>query len=186
MKDGLLAFLLPLLPIIIPTDVGTVTYVPPIAINGISTIKLVQNVTLLTNVSDSSSAVIPNDDTIPQSNEGKEFVTLSITPKSADNTLLLCFKCHCATSVGTAAVLTLFKDSDTDALSASKNYSGTANAMILNEVFHVMKAPSTNAITFKVRFGPGATATMYINKIQSGEYYGGTMYSLFQIQEIAP
>src|SRR6056297_1739929 len=68
-----------------------------------------------------NSAVIPADDTIPQSDEGFEVMTLSITPEYADSKLKIDVQA-CFDAGGNTKVCALFKNSETNAMACSYNY----------------------------------------------------------------
>lgn len=126
----------------------------------------------------STTSVIAGDNTIPQSSEGTEIMTLAITPKSATSKLRITATVlgTCSTS-NNAPVVALFKDSDTDAIAAA--VSGSDNQGpdegMNGPLIHVMDSPGTSEITFKLRVGPSATGTFYIN----GHHNGGTPEGLF-------
>lgn len=142
-------------------------------------------------VSTSYSAVatgtttIPVDDTIPQNTEGTEFMTCSITPKSAANKLYIHVNIHGSLSVGSAnTVAALFRDTTANAIAATQIFQSTATApsIIIIDCPDI-SASSTSATTFKVRVGPGAAATYTLNGQSGGRLFGAVTKSLITITE---
>lgn len=129
------------------------------------------------------TTTIPNDNTIPQSNEGTEFMTLSFTPKQVGNKLKITVNFNASYSAGAVAAVALFQDSGADAIAV-----GTASIVASNTqnitVIHTMSVVSTTATTFKVRAGAGSAGTMTFNGIGGTRQYGGAMASSITIEEI--
>lgn len=130
---------------------------------------------------------MPFDDSIPQNNEGDEYMTLAITPVSATNKLkidVVCFASHLGTSVWQTTAL--FKDSTADALAANSFFETTATAGQACTFTHYMTSGTTSAITFKVRCGANAATTTTFNGQSSARRLGGVMASSITITEIIP
>lgn len=126
------------------------------------------------------------DDTIPQKTEGNEFMTLAITPKNANNILVIIatsFGCFSATpaSMGIA----LFKDAVADALAAMARRAFGADSPEDIILKHYMVAGTTSEITFKVRIGGDSAGTFTFNGQSAGRWFGGVMASGITIWEIA-
>jgi len=134
-----------------------------------------------TNTSDSTG--IPKDNTIPQNTEGTELMTATIVPKYTDSLIVVRVTVFLRGGSGASAGVALFKDSGADAIRATYVYNGSQIG--LNPVYLMYKetSGSTTSRTFKVRFGQN-TGTMYVNGELSGDYYGGTIASSIEIQEI--
>jgi hypothetical protein len=126
------------------------------------------------------------DDSIPQSSEGDQFMSVAITPNSTSNILEIDVVVFGAKNVAAGDMgVALFKDSDTDALAAG--FVRLTNNNIGNMVAfrHRMTAPSTSAITFKVRAGANAN-TFTFNGINAGRIFGGVLASSITIKELTP
>jgi hypothetical protein len=128
---------------------------------------------------------IPYDDTIPQNTEGNQYVTLSITPKSATSKLLIeacmCFHGDAAENY----TLALFQDSGADALAAVsfRSESTEGNAPVV--IRHEMTSGTTAATTFKLRAGGNTSgSSLTLNGKSGSRRYGGVAASLFTIREI--
>lgn len=133
------------------------------------------------------SATIPFDDTIPQSGEGTEIISVAYTPKSATNKLRFHFRGTAAGSGGaTQAIAALFKNSDADALATGWVTTSSADHGDVIEFRHEMTTGSTSAATFKVRAGPGSTTAFNVrfNGSSSARLFGGTMNASLLIEEI--
>lgn len=127
----------------------------------------------------SHTTVFPIDDTIPQNTEGEEIITVTITPKSASNRLRIEANISTAHISGTGA-FALFKDADADAIAVTY----TPTTYILRDLTHEMAAGTTSAITFKLRAGPAAGGTIYLNGSASARYFGGIAAVRLRVEEI--
>ena len=128
---------------------------------------------------------IPQDDTIPQSTEGTEAVTVSITPKATTNKLLITVSIPVSFSAGGAAgVIALFKDSDTSAIAVAPFGMADNGLMYTALLQHEMDAGSTSAITFKARIGSFFTGTLTINGVSGSRKYGGILKASITVVEV--
>jgi hypothetical protein len=151
--------------------------------------KIAQVVVASLTTSGSTTAIIPNDSTKPQSTEGAQFLTASITPTSASHTLLYFLV---VPTIGGGAsnvtfTLAVFRDSGADAIAAQllmNAYSqGTQTGLVVGSV----AAGSTTATTFKARYGTyNATYPCYLLRPSSGDMLGGTITAQLIIMEVAP
>jgi len=101
--------------------------------------------------------VIPEDGTIPQNTEGDEIASLAFTPKLASSTLKVEFTASAITGGSYRVVGALFVDSTANALDTHV----ATNAPVV--IRYYVAAGSTSARTYKVRFGPAAAGTAYLN-----------------------
>lgn len=129
---------------------------------------------------------IPFDDTIPQNTEGTEFMTCTITPKSALNILEITTTIILEESTPTQVTVALFQDSAASALAAATGTPQGATAPITITYTHTMVAGTTSPTTFKVRAGMGAAGTLTLNGYSGGRIYGGKAASSITIKEFAP
>jgi len=134
----------------------------------------------------SVTTTIPFNDTVPQNTEGTEIITLSITPTSASNKLVIEFFLPMWDGDNVrVGICALFQDSTADALAVACSINSAANYAIQLGMVHIMDAGTTSPTTFKLRVGP-STGTMYLNRRQSGNYFGSTtLHTTLQITEIA-
>jgi hypothetical protein len=131
------------------------------------------------------TTLIPNDDTIPQNDEGTEFLTLAITPTNASNKLKIEVTGLWTSDAASWLIVALFQDSTAGALAVSHDYDSVATAVVNHGLSHFMTAGTTSATTFKVRAGPHSTATVTMNGENEGRRFGGVLGSAITITEIA-
>ena len=134
------------------------------------------------------TTVMVQDDTIPQSSEGDEYMTLAITPTATANKLKIDVVWQGSNSSGSAGsyIAALFQDSTAAALAGGlSNKRGAAGAMNQVVFTHYMTAGSTNAITFKVRAGSNLVGTTTFNGFAGARTLGGVMASSITITETA-
>lgn len=145
---------------------------------------LIQQVVASIGSTISGTTAIPLDNTKPQSTEGVELLTCAITPTSATNSLLIevCFQIGCG-AVSDHAIISLFQDSDADALAVGVKYDNIATETSMCKITYIMTAGTTSETTFKVRGGCQDTSEFRINK-PNIEVYNDTFTSSITISEI--
>ena len=144
---------------------------------------IIQVVNTMTTAVATTTTTIPFDDTIPQNTEGGEFLTLSITPSSSSNLLIISVVMNYSYSVVNTVTVALFQDSTANALAASSEYGSTATGMICSSLDYKMTAGTTSATTFKVRAGGESAGTLTLNGISAARKLGGVMTSSLTIME---
>jgi hypothetical protein len=135
--------------------------------------------------SSNTATVIPIDDTIPQNTEGTEIVTVSITPTSSSNRLVV--ECDADMISGSGAIdatMALFQDSTANALAATTEQFSGAAVFRGQRLRYEMAAGTTSATTFRIRMGPGS-GTLYINGNSGGRKFGGISAVRLRVTEIA-
>jgi len=133
---------------------------------------------------DTTTVAIPFDNTIPQNTEGKQFLSLAITPASKLNLLYVDVSATLAGVSGNQYAMALFQDSTVNALCCT---SYTANNGIYQSVLqYFVQAGTTSTTTFKMRAGPPNTSTTLVlnGNYDSTQKYGGVLISQINIQEI--
>lgn len=138
---------------------------------------------------DSTGAVIPYDNTIPQIGEGKAYADLDITftAKKSTSKLLVEVFMQAAADVGTSFVIALFRDSEADAIAASMTSipAGFDNEAGLKAI---IDAADTDPHTYKIRFGsanPSGSPTVFVNQGATGAKFGGILSSSMTITEVS-
>lgn len=127
------------------------------------TSKIVQIVQTSTGTYASGTTTVPNDNTIPQNTEGDQYLTLSITPTSTSNKIMVSFVGHTgSTGVGYLNVA-LYRDSVANALAAVASYQLTSSGSSVVPLNFIETATSTSAVTYKIRIGCSVAGTTYIN-----------------------
>lgn len=145
----------------------------------------VQQVSTIVSSTSSGTTAIPFDDTIPQNTEGDERMTLSITPTSATNKLIIRVVVQATNSANVTCSAALFQDSTAGALAAACGQVGASTVAGQITLFYSMLAGTTSATTFKVRVG-SASGTTYFNGTSAGRLFGGVACSSIQIEEVTP
>jgi len=133
---------------------------------------------------DSTSVLIPMDSTIPQSGEGKQITSVTITPTSATNRLLVTVELPLV-SASTLAFFcaAMFQDSGANAIACGYATVRDSDDMHTITFSYEAVAGGVSATTFKVRFGVH-TGTAYINQRGSGGTSGGISAVRLRVQEI--
>lgn len=130
-----------------------------------------------------STVVIPIDDTIPQSTEGAEIVTLAITPMSTTSKLVVEMSCGLGgASPGAFISFALFRDSAANALTSCLygDAGGYQSGMYLR---HSVVSGSLTPTTFKIRFGP-SSGTASVNGSTVARLHGGITGLFLTITEV--
>lgn len=130
---------------------------------------------------------IPNDDTLPQSGEGQQAMTGTITPTSALNMLEVTHDAwYGQQTSNNICAIAIFKDSETDARRAKAiSYNNSGTSMIAANMAYYMVAGTTSQVTYKVRFGPhsGGT-TSFLSWAGPTHYYSTAGTGLIICKEI--
>lgn len=131
-----------------------------------------------------TTATIPNDNTIPQNTEGSLFLSATITPTSATNVLQVDALFSCSGSAANKQVVAALFDGGTNAVKATAvNISGK-NSQIQVTLLHSEVAGTTSPITFTLRVGvTGGTLT--VNGIAGVGQFGGVSNSILRVAELA-
>jgi hypothetical protein len=151
---------------------------------GTNAIQQVQYQQLMTSATGTTQ--MPNDDSIPQSTEGTQFMTKAITPKATTNilvieaSLLLGFNADVSVANQTVA---LFQDSTANALAATSTWFPVSGGTLTIPLKHVMLAGTTSSTTFKIRSGNENAGTTRINGVGGARRFGGVAASVLSITE---
>jgi len=147
--------------------------------------KVLQVVEVNSGTLATTTASIP-DTTIPQSSEGAEFMTLSITPKVSTSTLFIDVTVQGSTSGSVGYISALFKDSIANALAGSINAFSAGGAQNVQSFSHKIAASTISLQTFKVRCGIRVgSGTFRINGTESGaQALGSISQSSIKITEV--
>lgn len=129
------------------------------------------------------TTTIPKDNTIPQSGEGTEFMTLSFTPRSADSQLIIEVVVFASLSTADDLIAALFEDSDSDAIAAGAE-DGNADTPRCIKFGTTIAAGSAAARDYKVRVGGGAASTVSFNGASGARLFGAITKSYIKVTEI--
>lgn len=146
----------------------------------------VQVVSTQTSAVATGTTTVPQDDTIPQNTEGDQYMTLSITPKSATNVLYIDVDAHISNSAASTQDLTgaLFQDSTANALSTDNSTMPGAGYVTHLKINYSMVAGTTSSTTFKFRAGAAQAGTTTFNGQFGARRFGGVFYSSIKITEV--
>lgn len=122
----------------------------------------------------SITSTIPLDDTIPQSGEGTQILSLSITPKSATNKLLVTVSGFGTLSSAGNFICSVCTSTGSDALFATAINVPSADALVNFRLQDEFVPGSTSTFTLSVRVGPATANTLRLNGSSSARFLGGT------------
>ncbi len=149
--------------------------------------QVVQTVRTDTGAVATGAALIPSDDSIPQSNEGDQYMLISATPISPANPLLVMADANVSHS---AAAFTmkccLFQDADVNAIAVKAVYGGASTGYVTVQLRKLLLAMIGAGVStsFKVRAGASEGGTTTFNGTGGARAYGGVVNSFAQVQEI--
>lgn len=135
----------------------------------------------------SSATDIPTDNSIPQSGEGDEVMSLTVTPRNSSSILRLRFEGMAGGSGAGTVCAAIFNSGSANALGAAAcriEGAGELNTLSV-EAF---ETASTSSRVYTVRFGPGTTnpATAFLNGDGSAGIFGTASKATFTVEEILP
>lgn len=130
------------------------------------------------------TAQIPYDDTIPQSGEGTQIISVSFTPTSATNKLRIRFKGVFSVSASGTAIAAIFGGAAADAIAATAQHAAQDNVGYPLVVEHEETSGTASAKTFAVRVGPASAITVRMNGTASARRLGGVGKATLVIEEI--
>lgn len=148
--------------------------------------KVIQQVNSEVGTLSTGTTTIPLDNTIPQNTEGDQYLSLSITPKSASNILVISVNLQASSSVVANVIAALFQDTTANALASMIEMQDNINGSVNIAFKHIMIAGTTSSTTFKVRVGADRANTLTFNGSAGAGLFGGTMASSIMIEEYAP
>jgi len=174
--------------IVAPATAGTNTLTMPAATDTVAVqSQAVRQVvsTFTGTMATGSGASIPFDNTIPQNTEGDQFMSLSITPKSATSRLLIDVTWIGATgTVSQTITAALFQDTTANALAAACCNNATGSGVNTLRFLYSMTSGTTSSTTFKVRAGADGGGVITFNGVASTARMGGVFVSNITITEV--
>lgn len=145
---------------------------------------LIQIVNSQTGATATGTTQIPDDDTIPQSTEGDQYLSLSITPTSPTSVLVVDITLIVEASNSNRVTIALFSSPTVNALAAAVTQV-SQNAPLTVSFKHKMVAGTTSPMTFNVRAGVSFSGTTRINGFSGSRLYGGVAASSITIMEVS-
>lgn len=147
--------------------------------------KVAQIVETGTSAAATTPTTIPLDDTLPQSGEGGEFMTLAITPTVSTNRLLIIVRASLSPSANAWVIGALFKDTEANARATTQAEAGSTGP--LNHILiYDFPLTSTTAITWKYRAGMHVAGTLTFNGSQGTSRFSTAIKSTISIIEYTP
>jgi len=131
------------------------------------------------------SVATPADDSIPQSTEGTQIISVLYTPRSASSTLLVRFDGQVSSDGTNHVIGAMFKNADSSAFSAQDVFIPAANARVAMGFTGSFAPGSTSAQTIAVRIGSNA-GNSALNGSPGGRVMGGVSIATLRVDEIAP
>lgn len=130
------------------------------------------------------TAIIPTDNTIPQSNEGTQILSASLTPSSVTSKVRVRFQGSPSASNPTSVSAALFVSSGVNAVRGS-TVTIPASGYSESIFFEYQHVPGvTTPQTYSVRFGPNGANTVRLNGGPSSNYLGGVMATTLVVEEL--
>lgn len=152
--------------------------------------SMVQSITTPAVGVDSTNVVIPYDATIPQITEGKEYLTVTITPKKIGNWIRITFQCLVGSDGAGVrrAIVGLWADAGADALVVSASPILAATDVCPVRIELLTTAAAILPVTFRIRFGPSAAGNAYMNQSSTTVLFGTAAYfgSSLTVTEFVP
>lgn len=146
--------------------------------------SVVQAVNTTTSAVATGTTTTPFDDSIPQSSEGDEYMSLAITPKSTTNVLVIRVVGFFSNSAANQRfTMALHQDSAADALSVGHVTEAVATGVNSIVLQHAMAAGTTSATTFKIRCGCNNAGTTTFNGESGARRFGAINKSSIVILE---
>ena len=131
------------------------------------------------------TTLFPYDDTIPQNNEGDQYMTITFTPKSATNRLIIEASVQISHTAISNVSAALFQDTTANAIAAGEITEETSGFVRNIPIFCDMVSGTTSAITFKIRAGSSSAGTTTFNGTTGQRRFGGIPTSWIKVTEYA-
>ncbi|MBO0358632.1 hypothetical protein J0X19_11805 [Hymenobacter sp. BT186] len=138
-----------------------------------------------------TTAIIPLDNTIPQSNEGIEFMAVTITPKKIGSKIVPRFYASVSGTNGTKGLIgSIYMNNDANAIAtAMVNPSDQTFQFSFMAEAPAIVTTSLTPITFRFRYGIASIGTSgtnaYINRGSQMDLFGNAAISKFTATEYA-
>jgi hypothetical protein len=134
------------------------------------------------------TGVIPYDDTAPQSTEGDEILTVTLTPNSASSRVRITFSGWCTHNTSSTGVISaLFIDSETSARRAMVAVPADAGSSATTYLVYEYAPGDTVEHTYKIRTGipsSGGGASYRWNGSGGTRVFGGTSAAVITVNEV--
>lgn len=126
---------------------------------------------------------IPDDDTIPQSSEGTQILSVSITPKTTTNRLRIRTHVWAGADASNPWGIAVFTGASSNAIAVGSNAYGAQGAVCSAEVEIVPGV--TSSVTVSVRAGCIGTGNLRVNGYGGVRKFGGAGRAVLVVDEIS-
>lgn len=130
--------------------------------------------------------ILPLDNSIPQSGEGVEVLSITVTPTNAASVLQVDVQLHLGGGLGDLIGAALFIDATAGALAAAAVANGNTAQFTTLNFSHLVSASNTTQRVYHVRAGSEAAADAFLNGDTSTRLYGGVLTSSIKVTEFLP
>lgn len=135
--------------------------------------------------SSSFTSSIPLDDTIPQSSEGTQILSLVIVPRTTTSKFRITSTIRGTTGTGAQAMLmSICASTQTDAIAAGYTNIDTANYVRVLPLDTEWTPGTTSPVTISTRVAPSLGATLYLNGNSGGRVLGGASKCTLTVEEV--
>lgn len=137
-----------------------------------------------TTTTGSTTNILPIDDTIPQSSEGAEFMTVSVTPSSASNKLKVTVSGWYRVSGASIVGCALFVGSAANAVAARPLLASNVVVSPFDLVFWIDAFSGTETLRFRMGTDRNTVTFQFLNA-SSATYFGSTDPGMILVEEYA-
>ena len=128
------------------------------------------------------TTIIPFDDTVPQSTEGTQIISVTITPKSTTNKLRVRIAGFGTSNTALNLIWAIFNGGASAISAGSTVVQSGVSASFVGEVEYVPGSLSTQTIS--LRIGPDTANTIRLNGVITARRFGGVATTVLVVEEI--
>lgn len=139
--------------------------------------------TFVNNVA-TGTTIIPGDDTVPQNNEGDQYISTTLNSSSPCNVARYSSYLTASLSAIGGIFCAIFQDSIASALSSGWASVGGAGSAINISINSSILIGVNGSTTFKLRAGPAGSSTLTVNGSGGSRLLGGSIPTSLGIEEI--
>jgi hypothetical protein len=132
-----------------------------------------------------ATETIPLDASVPLSGEGREFLSVTITPQSATSTFVIEVSAMFSVSANVHLIAALFRDNDASAFAVTAQYAPLSGQIVAVSFQWAGTLNTTAPVTIRLRAGGSGSAIVAMNGYQGAQVFGGTAASSITVTEIA-
>lgn len=146
---------------------------------------VIQRIRDTNNTPDTTTSVIPVDNSIPQKSEGIEILSVTITPTSDTNELDITVLLPMIDAVsGSAVNVTLFRNGSNDAIAAASHIMAGGGITAQLALDKTIVTGTTSPITITVNWGVGAGTGLINRSLATTATFGGVVEAALSVKEL--